>query len=224
MKKLFVLAMTMVMAFVGAASAQTQKEIRKERRQVEKMTTKELNSKATKAARKEAKRLKKQGWLVTPGALPMDKQLDRVYLMQYEYDENLYPKYIMAEAMSIGENYDGAKTQALELAKQNLAGQVQTEITALIENTVANKQLAANEAASITETVLASKNLISQALGRVIPVMECYRILKNGNKEVLVRLAYNSDMAREAAKNVVRKELENKGEKLHEQLDKVLGF
>ena len=224
MKKLFVLAMTMVMAFVGAASAQTQKEIRKERRQVEKMTTKELNSKATKAARKEAKRLKKQGWIVSPGALPMDKQLDRVYLMQYEYDENLYPKYIMAEAMSIGENYDGAKTQALELAKQNLAGQVQTEITALIENTVANKQLAANEAASITETVLASKNLISQALGRVMPVMECYRILKNGNKEVLVRLAYNSDMAREAAKNVVRKELENKGEKLHEQLDKVLGF
>ena len=224
MKKLFVLAMTMVMAFVGAASAQTQKEIRKERRQVEKMTTKELNSKATKAARKEAKRLKKQGWIVSPGALPMDKQLDRVYLMQYEYDENLYPKYIMAEAMSIGENYDGAKTQALELAKQNLAGQVQTEITALIENTIANKQLAANEAASITETVLASKNLISQALGRVMPVMECYRILKNGNKEVLVRLAYNSDMAREAAKNVVRKELENKGEKLHEQLDKVLGF
>ena len=224
MKKIAILVMAMVVTFVGAVGAQTQKEIRKERRQVEKMTTKELNSKATKSARKEAKRLKKQGWLVAPGALPMDKQLDRVYLMQYEYDENLYPKYIMAEAMSIGENYDGAKTQALELAKQNLAGQVQTEITAIIENTVANKQLAANEAASITETVLASKNLISQALGRVIPVMECYRVLKNGKKEVLVRLAYNSDMAREAAKNVVRAELEKKGEKLHEQLDEVLGF
>jgi hypothetical protein len=224
MKKIAILVMAMVMTMVGAINAQTQKEIRKERRQVEKMTTKELNSKATKSARKEAKRLKKQGWLVAPGALPMDKQLDRVYLMQYEYDENLYPKYIMAEAMSIGENYDGAKTQALELAKQNLAGQVQTEITAIIENTVANKQLAANEAASITETVLASKNLISQALGRVMPVMECYRDVKNGNKEVLVRLAYNSDMAREAAKNVVRAELEKKGEKLHEQLDEVLGF
>ena len=57
-----------------------------------------------------------------------------------------------------------------------------------------------------------------------MPVMECYRVLKNGNKEVLVRLAYNSDMAREAAKNVVRAELEKKGEKLHEQLDEVLGF
>jgi hypothetical protein len=224
MKKIAILVMAMVVTFVGAVGAQTQKEIRKERRQVEKMTTKELNSKATKSARKEAKRLKKQGWLVAPGALPMDKQLDRVYLMQYEYDENLYPKYIMAEAMSIGENYDGAKTQALELAKQNLAGQVQTEITALVENTVANKQLSAEEAATITETVLASKNLISQSLGRVIPVMECYRTKDNKNKEVLVRLAYNSDMAREAAKNVVRAELEKKSEKLHEQLDEVLGF
>jgi hypothetical protein len=224
MKRLFTLVMAMVITISGAVSAQTQKEIRKERRQVEKMTTKELNSKATKSARKEAKRLKKQGWVVAPGALPMDKQLDRAYLMQYEYDENLYPKYIMAEAMSIGENYDGAKSQALELAKQNLAGQIQTEVTAIVENTVANKQLSAEEAATITETVLASKNLISQSLGRVIPVMECYRTKDNKNKEVLVRLAYNSEMAMEAAKNVVRKELEKKGEKLHEQLDKALGF
>lgn len=224
MKRLFTLVMAVVITISGAVSAQTQKEIRKERRQVEKMTTKELNSKATKSARKEAKRLKKQGWVVAPGALPMDKQLDRAYLMQYEYDENLYPKYIMAEAMSIGENYDGAKSQALELAKQNLAGQIQTEVTAIVENTVANKQLSAEEAATITETVLASKNLISQSLGRVIPVMECYRTKDNKNKEVLVRLAYNSEMAMEAAKNVVRKELEKKGEKLHEQLDKALGF
>lgn len=224
MKRLFTLVMAVVITISGAVSAQTQKEIRKERHQVEKMTTKELNSKATKSARKEAKRLKKQGWVVAPGALPMDKQLDRAYLMQYEYDENLYPKYIMAEAMSIGENYDGAKSQALELAKQNLAGQIQTEVTAIVENTVANKQLSAEEAATITETVLASKNLISQSLGRVIPVMECYRTKDNKNKEVLVRLAYNSEMAMEVAKNVVRKELEKKGEKLHEQLDKVLGF
>lgn len=49
--------------------------------------------------------------------------------------------------MSIGENYDAAKMQALELAKQNLAGQIQTEVTALVENTVANKQLSQEQAA-----------------------------------------------------------------------------
>ncbi len=32
-------------------------------------------------------------------ALPLDKQLDRYYLMQYGYDENMFPKYIMDEAM-----------------------------------------------------------------------------------------------------------------------------
>jgi hypothetical protein len=39
-----------------------------------------------------------------------------------------------------------------------------------------------------------------------------------------VRLAYNGEMAKEAAKQILRNELEKKGDNLHEQLDKVLGF
>ena len=201
------------------------KQIRKQRQEIRKMTKKDLNEKATKAARKEAKVLKKAGWVVSPGALPLEKQLDRSYNMEMEYDENLFPKYIMANAQSIGENYDAAKTSALSLAVTNLAGQIQTEVTALVENTVANKQLEANEAASIAETVMSSKNLISQSIGRTITVVECYReVKKNGNKEVLVRIAYNGEMAKQAAKKAVREELEKKGANLHEQLDKVLGF
>jgi len=183
-----------------------------------------LTAKASKDARKEAKKLSKQGWTVAPGALPLEKQLDKSYMMQYEFDENQFPKYIMGEAISIAENYDAAKMQALELAKQNLAGQIQTEITMLIESTVANNQMSGGDAASITETVSASKNLISQSIGRTIPVVEVFRTKNNKNKEVLVRLAYNSDMAREAAKNAVRQSLEEKGNNLHEQLNKVLGF
>ncbi len=223
MKKLLFLVVVSLLSF-SVCNAQDSKDIVKERKEIAKLSKAELTAKATKEARKEAKALKKEGWTVAPGALPLEKQLDRSYMMQFEYDESLYPKYIMAEAMSIGENYDAAKMQAIELAKQNLAGQIQTEITALIENTVANEQLAAEQAASITQTVSASKNLISQSIGRVVPVMECYRTKSNKNKEVLVRLAYNSKMAMESAKNVIRKELEKKGDKLHEQLDKVLGF
>ncbi len=225
MKKLVMVAMTLIMAtgFVFA-DVKEQKELNKERKEIAKLSKQELKEKATKTARKEAKKLQKEGWTVAPGALPLDKQLDKSYLMQYEYDENMYPKYIMAEAMSIAENYDAGKNQALELAKQNLAGQIQTEITALVENTVANEQMSAEQAASITRTVSASKNLISQSIGRVIPVVECYRIKSNKNKEVLVRIAYNSQMAMEAAKKVVKQELEKKGEDLHEQLDKIMGF
>jgi len=227
-KKIFLTTMMSVAIIFAAPTqsvmAQSAKDINKERKEVSKMSKSQLNAKVSKDAKKEAKRLKKEDWTVAPGALPLEKQLDKSYMMQYELDENLFPKYIMGEAMSIGENYDAAKMQALELAKQNLAGKIQTEVTALIENTVANKQLAADQAASITESVLASKNLISQSIGRVIPVVEVYRSKSNKNKEVLMRIAYNSDMAMEAAKKAIRKDLEEKGNKLHEQLDKVLGF
>lgn len=224
MKRNYVMAITLLLiGGIAHVNAQTQKEITKERKQIEKLSNSELNERSTKAARTEAKKLTKQGWQVTPGALPLEKQLDRTYKMQYEFDDNQYPKYIMAEAMSVGGNYDAAKMQALELTKQNLAGQLQTEITALIENTVANQQMDAGKAASITKTIAASKNLITQSLGRVIPVTEVYRDSKQ-DKEVLVRIAYNSEMAKQAAIKVVKQELEKKGEDLHEQLDKVMGI
>lgn len=207
-----------------SCNAQTSKEVQKERKELRQMSKKELNEKATKTARKEAKKLTKEGWQTAPGALPIEKQLDKSYLMQMEYDDNLYPKYLMGEAMSIGENYDGAKMQALELAKQNLAGQIQTEITALIENNVANNQLEAEEAATITKSVMASKNLISQSIGRTITVVELFRTLPNKNKEVLVRIAYNSEMAKAVVKKAMREDLEKQGSNLQNKLDKLLGL
>lgn len=219
------LAMGLIVAMsISAQSVDELKEIRKERQAITKMAKRELSEKVDKSVKKEAKRLAKEGWEVKPGALPLDKQLEKCYVMQYEYDENMFPKYIMADASSIGQTYDAAKRQAISLATDNIAAQIQTEVTALVENTVANKQLAPDVAASIVETVSASKNMISQSIGRTIVAMECYRTTKNKNSEVLVRLAYNGEMAKQAAVKAVRQELEKKGENLHEQLNKVLGF
>ena len=53
---------------------------------------------------------------------------------------------------------------------------------------------------------------------------ELYRELSNKNKEVLVRVAYNMQMAKEAARQAIREDLEQKGLNLHQQLDKALGF
>jgi len=203
------------------SQTRTTQDIVKERQMINRMSQQQLNAKVSKDARNEAKRLTRQGWQVAPGALPMARQLDRSYLMQYEFDQNLFPKYIMAEAMSIGGNYDAAKRQALELAVENLAGQIEREITALIENSVSNQQMGRGEAVSITRTVSESKNLIATSIGRVIPVVEMYRVTKNNGREVLVRLAYNSDMAMEAAKKAVQQDLEKRGEKLSAEVDKI---
>ena len=224
MKRIVLLATICLLAGSSICHAQLSREQMKERKELKKASKKELQEKATKEARKEAKNLTKQGWQAVPGALPVEKQLDKSYLMQMEYDADGYPKYIMGEAMSIGENYDAAKVQALELAKLKLAGEIQTEVTALAKNSVDNKQLSAEEAASVTETIMANQNLISQSIGRTVIVMELFRTLPNKNKEVLVRIAYNGDMAKEAAKKTIREKLENKSEELHEKLDKVMGW
>ena len=224
MKKTII--MMSICLFVGTSitRAQLTSEQKKERKEIVKSSKSQLNEKATKAARNEAKKLKKEGWETAPGALPIEKQLDKSYLMQYEYDEDMYPKYIMGEGMSVGGNYDGAKMQAMELAKQNLAGQIQTEVTALIENTVANEQMSADDAATLTRSISTGKNLISQSIGRTIVVMEIYRTLKNRNKEVLVRIAYNGDMAKKLAKDAIQKQMSKEGEDQQKKLDELLGW
>ncbi len=197
----------------------------KERQEIKKQTKKELSEKASKEARNAAKQFKKEGWMVTPGALPMEKQLDKSYLMQYEYDDDGYPKYIMAEAKSVASAYDAGKSQALELAKQGLATQIQTEMTSLIESTVANDQTSGEVAASVVKSIQASKNLIQQNIGRVIPVVECYREdSKTKKTEVLVRVAYSMEMAKNAAMKAARQDLESQGDSLHSQLDNLLGW
>ncbi len=225
MKKILSMAVIALMLMeTGISYAQSSEDQAKERQALAKASKKELNEKASKAAVKEAKKLAKEGWKAAPGALPIEKQLDRSYTMQYQYDSDGFPLYIMAEAMSVGGNYDAAKMQALELAKQNLAGQIQTEVAALIENTVSNEQMGQDDATSITRSVMSGKNLISQSIGRVVPVVETYKVVNRNNRQVLVRIAYSMNMAKSAAKKAIKEDLEKRGEELHGKLDELLGW
>jgi len=185
--------------------------------------SKEIKKKAAKQARKEAKKFKRGHWYVAPGALPMDKQIEKSWELQYMDDENGYPLYIVATGNSVAETQSAAKLQAMELAKLELAGLVQTNVAALIENSVANSQLNNEEAASVTKTVAASKNIIAQEIGRVITMFEIYKKI-NKNVEASVRVGYNTEIAIETAKRTIRKKLEEETEILHDKLDKLLDF
>lgn len=90
-----------------------------------------------------------------------------------------------------------------------------------MENSVGNQQMSREEAASITQTIMESKALFSQNLGRVVPVLECYREKDNKNKEVRVVISYNTEMATEMAKRLIRQELEKKGEQLRSKFDQI---
>ena len=111
----------------------------------------------------------------------------------------------------------------METAKLEMAGQINTQIAALIENSIANKQLNNEEAASVTKTVAASKNLIAQEMGQVIPMVEMYKKIGK-NVEANVRLAYNMATAFDVAKKVIRKNLEEETKIAHEKLEQLMKF
>ena len=180
--------------------------------------------KATKVIKKDVKKLKKDGWQVAPGNLSMELQLKESYTKALERDVNGYDKFISGEAMSTGETYDAAMFQASNLAKLDLAGKIETEVTELIDTKLANNQLTQKQAASLAESVAASKNLVSQKLGRVITPVKMYRNLQNGNVEVRTVVYYSHELAMEAAKAIIREDLEKKADNLSKQLDNILGF
>lgn len=182
----------------------------------------QLKEKANKDARKQAKQYKKEGWRVSPGGLPLERQLDRAYGLAYELDDFGQPMYLTSEAISIGQTYNAAKLQSTELSKVGLAGQLESHITGIIDNAVANEQLPEEDAASISKTVMKSKSLISKKLGRTIPLIEAYRDKEGGKKEVMVRTAYSMREAMNIAKGVIYESLRQEGKDYEKQLDKTV--
>lgn len=172
-----------------------------------------------KIAKKEAKNLKKEGWLVNPGALPLEQQLIRAYTMRYQKDDEGYDKFIVGEGKSTAEAYDAAKMQANERAKQEIASKTQTELVSEIKSTVSNEQLTPEEANTVIEVIEASRSVIAQSIGRLIPMMEAHRKLKTNNVEVLVQVAYNVNNVKKAAKQAIRNEMKKRGNEMHKKLE-----
>ncbi|MBQ7415358.1 MAG: hypothetical protein IJV09_08015 [Prevotella sp.] len=181
------------------------------------------NESVSKDAKKEAKRLKKEGWTVSPGGLPLEKQVNRLYMFLEQADEDLNPLYFDGEGRATAENFAAAQIQATELARMNLASKISSEATGIIDNLVANKMLADDQAASITTTMVENKTIFSQKLGRLQTPLTVVRELKNKNKEVMVRVVSKTSSIQEIAKEAIRAELEKQGKELSEELKAYLG-
>ena len=187
--------------------------------QHEKMLSKSIHEKAVKEARKEAKKLEKQGYKVPAGKLPLAKQLEDSWQAQYEIDGDGTPYYYIATATTIGSNYSAANMQATNTAKLDIAGQIQTQIASLVEAKIANNEISAADATSINSFVSASKSVINNTLGRVIKFVEIFRTLENGNVEAMVTLGYSTDIANKEAIRAMQKSLDNDADELMKKLD-----
>lgn len=187
----------------------------------------ELSKKEMKRIEKDAKNAAKilidEGWLASPGALTIQRQLEKAYTLAAEKTHDGEELYVMGNGQSVGKSYDAAKKQAVEMAKQDIAGKLQTEMANLVEISIANDQLDSEDAESVTRIVSESSTFSKVNLGRLITVTELYRDIKGTkNKEVLVRVACNYNAAMDAAKSTLRKSLEERGDNLRGKLNEIL--
>ena len=224
--RLIVSIFAAVVMMFAAVDASAQVATNKERRQVNKhehVLTKEMKKKAIKAARKEAKQLKKAGYMTFIGQLPLDKQLENSWMAAYEIDAYGNPYYIMSTQKAVASNFTAAQLQAMNAAKTDIAGQLETRINQVIETKVSSNELGRNEANSLSTFVATSKNIVSNTLGRVIKLVEIYREPKRTkNVEVQVTVAYSADVATREALKALKQSLTAEDVELMQQIDKLV--
>ncbi|MCS7162622.1 MAG: hypothetical protein NZ958_04760 [Bacteroidia bacterium] len=188
----------------------------------EREARREIERKAIKQARREAKRYKKAGFDVTPGSLPLEKQLEYTWIKLYQRDAEGNAMYLSADGNAIAETRTAAEMQALEAAKLALAGQLETFIRAIIEANIANAQLNTEEATSVTEFLTGAKNIIATAIGPIEPALKMYRNLPNKNVEVNVKVLASRNQVLQQAKKQIREELRERLKNLQDKVDRLL--
>ena len=174
-----------------------------------------------KDAKKEARRLKKEGFQTM--ALPIERQLADFYAKYSEKNEDGMPKYLMSDATTVGNSYSAAQMEAVNVAKVRLAGQIQSTVMSEAKIQLANSQLSAEDAASVGKALEKSTVRVAQKISRVIIAQEMYRILPNKNYEIRVVMLYDAksvhDMMIEEVRESLKKDLDD-FTPLHEQMVK----
>ncbi|TAE52028.1 MAG: hypothetical protein EAZ89_09165 [Bacteroidetes bacterium] len=225
------LALVVGLGFSQPAFAQKEekeaspKKQRKEWQREEETLIEDIKSSAIKEARKEGKRLEKDGFMVFPGSLPLDKQLQNVWMRQYQENPDGSAKYLFADGNGVGKTQTAAEMQAMEAAKLQLAGQISNEVNQIIEAKIANDQIDRESGNSLTKFIAGSKNYIVQNLTYVKPVFKVYRNVGKQDMEVVVKMYYSLDEAMAAAEKAlqqkVREELEGEADQLIDEINRL---
>jgi len=217
----------------------TVKEMKKERKQKLKV----LRQKAIRVARKEAKRMEKEeGWRTFAGDLPLEKQLENAWIKENEMrindDMSESNAYISSLGIGVSKSQSGAKMQAIERAKIEIAGKLNTYVAAITKSNIANTQLSIVDAETVDEIIQSSRSVTSATLKNLESVVVVFRSkiprkeLRNNNKqqlapgavEVQVRVYYDLYQAEIQVRNEIVKGLKDKVDATEEELKKMMGL
>ncbi len=225
MKKMILLVAAAMMLAV-TAQAQTAKELAKEQKELNEINRKLLNQKPTRDAKKQAKELKKQGWVVPAGELTIEQQLtnSQLYAAELMADENGAPtkRFIQQTAITTSGSYNAGYAAARANAQVELAALLETEIVSAMQSKLDNAQTSAITAVTVDKFNQRTKAIVDQALTNAIPCVKIYRRLPNNNIEVQVRIAFDKKELAARLKRNMQKELEEEGDELNDIVDDIL--
>lgn len=223
MKKiLFFVAALMIAA---TATAQTAMELARQQQELNAINMAMLNAKPTKQAKKQAKELKAEGWIVPAGDLDIAQQVTRsqLYSAELATDEsgNVTKRYIMQTAQQTAGTYNSGYAAARAAAQTELAAMLKTELVTAMQQKLDNSESDALTAITIDKFNQRSRMIVDQTLTNAIPVLSIYRRLPNNKFEVQVRIAFDKKELIARIKRNMELELEKDGDKLYDIVDAV---
>ena len=218
----------MVMAVLSTASifAQSAKELAKQQ-ELNEINMRLLNSKPSKDAKKQEKKLVKDGWQVPAGGKSIAKQITETQLLGEELmaDEvgNPTKRYIIRSAQSIAGTFNAGVATARTNAQVELAAMLETKVAAALEGKLDNQQTSAITANTVEKFHERAKAIIDASLTNTRTVLSIYRVNMQNNYEVQVQVAFDKKELAARLKRNIQKELEQEGdEDLNDIVDYVL--
>lgn len=216
MMKKMILMVAAVLMTSTAVNAQSAIELARQQKELNDINRKMLNQKPTKDAKKQAKELKKEGWVVPAGELSIEQQLtnSQLYSAELMADENGAPtkRFIMQTAIQTAGSYNSGYAAARTAAMTELAGLLKTEIVSAFQQKLDNAQNSSINATTVDKFNQRTKGIIDQALTNSISCVKIYRRLPNNNFEVQVQLAFDKKELAARLKRNMQKELEQEGD------------
>lgn len=223
MKKTIVMLALAFVAFTSA-SAQSAAELAKQQKELNKINMELVNGKVTKSAKKEAKRLQKDGWMVPAGAKDIAHQITTVQLTGAELmaDENGNPtiRFIIRDGHSTAGTINTGVATARTNAQVELAAMLETRVAAAMELKLDNQQGSSISATTVEKFHERAKSIIDACLTNTNTLLSIYRELPNHNYEVQVQVAFDKQELEARLKRAMQRELEMEGD---EDLNGIVG-
>ena len=148
-----------------------------------------------KLAKKQAKKLKKEGWTVTVGHPDIETQLIKAAEFENETitDEKgrTINRYIIQTAIQTARTYNAAYASARTAAQAEVAAVLKTRIKGAMRKTIDSEQTSRINASTIDAFNEKAEAIVDETLKNSRPVIDIYRNLPNQAVEVQLRLVFD---------------------------------